>query len=349
MISINANAHKPNYPYNCWWVAGFAAEITNEFLARRILERPVLLYRTTSGEVVALDDRCPHRSMALSGGKREGDNVVCAYHGFQFAPNGKCVKIPSQSSTGALSIRSYPVRELGPFVWIYMGDLERLDETPPPPDHSWMTDPAYKIQMGNLQIDGNYMILNENVLDLTHLGYVHASTLNTDIASKAAKTISDGDMIGYEQNSFGIPLPPFFAKPLRLAQDDLVDLRDWGRFLSPGLVLGAWDIRICQPREGQRVEEFFRICHATTPIDHKSMHYWWVYGWTFNGSEQDLTDFGDLTFLAFQEDRFVIETIQRMYDLDPRSPDFMECAVAADGAGVSARRMIDKWLAREQT
>ena len=57
---------RPNYPFNCWYVAATSDEVGQELLGRRLLGVPVLLYRRGSGEVVAMEDRCVHRAYPLS-------------------------------------------------------------------------------------------------------------------------------------------------------------------------------------------------------------------------------------------------------------------------------------------
>ena len=115
-----------NYPYNCWWVAGFSTEIRRELLGRWLLDTPVLLYRTEDGRVVALENRCPHRAAPLSLGMLKGDNVQCGYHGFTFGADGAGVRVPSMKSPpAAVRVRTSPVIEQSPLVWVYLGDPAR--------------------------------------------------------------------------------------------------------------------------------------------------------------------------------------------------------------------------------
>jgi phenylpropionate dioxygenase-like ring-hydroxylating dioxygenase large terminal subunit len=79
---------------NCWYMAGWSDEIGEAGLTRRIIDQPVYLYRLEDGGIAALLDRCPHRFAPLSRGTREGDNLVCGYHGLTFSAQGKCVRNP---------------------------------------------------------------------------------------------------------------------------------------------------------------------------------------------------------------------------------------------------------------
>ena len=82
---------------NAWYVAAWTHEIApGRIHARTIIDQPVVLYATSDGTIVALEDRCPHRFAPLSLGRLEGDHLRCMYHGLKFAPDGSCVEIPGQ-------------------------------------------------------------------------------------------------------------------------------------------------------------------------------------------------------------------------------------------------------------
>src|SRR5215470_14964414 len=114
---------------NCWYVAAWDYElIDGKLLARTLLNEHVLLYRGDSGEVHALNDRCPHRGALLSQGRREGDAVRCMYHGIKFHGTGKCVQIPGQDMIPPkVRVPGYPIEQRGPFILVWMGDPAKAD------------------------------------------------------------------------------------------------------------------------------------------------------------------------------------------------------------------------------
>ncbi len=143
-----------------------------------MLDRTVVLYRRRNSDVVALDDRCPHRWAPLSLGRVIDDTIQCPYHGITFAPNGECMKIPSQKTiVSGCAVHAYPVREEGPFVWVWMGDPARIPEYVAPLDTDCALSDAWSVASGVLEMDGNYMQLHDNVLDLTHFGFIHIGSL----------------------------------------------------------------------------------------------------------------------------------------------------------------------------
>jgi phenylpropionate dioxygenase-like ring-hydroxylating dioxygenase large terminal subunit len=87
--------------WNAWYVAALSSEVGPAALfARRLLDKPVLLYRTEQdGTPVAMLDRCLHRFSYLSKGRRRGDEIECLYPGLRFAHDGRCTRRPFRSSS----------------------------------------------------------------------------------------------------------------------------------------------------------------------------------------------------------------------------------------------------------
>ena len=67
-----------------------------EPVGKTLLERSIVFYRKEAGDLVAMQNRCLHRSFPLSKGFREGDNLVCRYHGIRYAPDGSLARVPCQ-------------------------------------------------------------------------------------------------------------------------------------------------------------------------------------------------------------------------------------------------------------
>ena len=336
-------AAERNYPMNCWWVAAFSDEVGEAPLGRWLLDTPVMLYRKVDGTAVALEDRCPHRAAPLSLGCRRGDAIECGYHGFTFAADGSCIRVPSMKAvSSAIRVAAYPVIESPPFVWVYLGDPARIAEVPPPPELDWAADEAFAIVTGRMDIAANYMLLKENVLDLTHFGFVHATTFGiTDWVDPPTVTFTD-ETVTYGQSFAASPLPPLFAEALGLPPGTPYDRENYGSFLSPALQVAAVDFR---PPGEDRLTGRFLISHATTPIDAGSMHYFWVLGRDHGRTPALLEKLEGVTKIGFAEDERMIEAVQRVMTRDRRPA--RETSVKADKAGVQARRIVQRWLDRE--
>ena len=174
---------------NYWYVAAMPEEIDNaQLLGRWILNEPVLLYRTENGDIAAMQDICPHRSARLSAGERDGDTVRCLYHGLEFGSDGACLRVPGQDGTppAGLAVQTYPVVEKWRLVWIWMGDAEKADpaeiiDFPFLGDHE-----NHPHGHALMEIDCNYMLLVDNLMDLTHIPYIHKKT--TAVATKRVRS-----------------------------------------------------------------------------------------------------------------------------------------------------------------
>lgn len=163
------------YPRNRWYIAGFSHEISQTPIERRLLDTPVALYRTGDGRAVAMYGLCPHRYFPLALGKVEGDALVCGYHGFTFASSGKCVRIPSQNAGAGFVQPTYPLEERGFLVWIWMGDRALADPALIPPYADFGLDQPGWVTSGGerLELRARCQLLIDNLMDLTHLPFIH--------------------------------------------------------------------------------------------------------------------------------------------------------------------------------
>ena len=329
---------------NHWYVAANDHQIGRKPFGRVILGEPVVLFRTEDGTPIALEDRCPHRAAPLSLGCRRGDAIECGYHGFTFDADGTCIRVPSMRVVpSAIRVAAYPVIESFPFVWVYLGDPAALPDVPTPPVLDWAGDDQFSIVRGRMDIAANYMLLKENVLDLTHFGFVHAATFGiTDWVDPPEVTSTD-ETVTYRQKFTASPLPPLFAEALGLPPGTPYDRENYGSFLSPALQVAAVDFS--PPEGGSGPDGRFRISHATTPVDATHMHYFWVLGRDHGRSPELIEKLEAVTRIGFAEDERIIEAVQQVMSRDRRPA--RETSVKADKAGIQARRIVQRWLARE--
>jgi phenylpropionate dioxygenase-like ring-hydroxylating dioxygenase large terminal subunit len=166
---------------NCWYVAGWDQELApGALLSIKIIDDPILVYRTDDGDLVAMEDRCCHRLAPLSLGRLEdGCNIRCMYHGLKFDPFGRCVEIPGQDTIPSTArVRTYPVVGKHSWIWVWMGDPSLADEALIPPAVGY-DDPRYILRHGNIDYAANYQLINDNLTDFSHLSYVHANSFGS--------------------------------------------------------------------------------------------------------------------------------------------------------------------------
>ena len=163
---------------NAWYVAGWSSDFGDELKTATICDQPLVMFRATTGKVVALEDRCPHKQLPLSKGQRIDDTIQCGYHGMTFDGSGKCVRVPGQDNTPESAyVDAFPIIEKYGIVWVWMGDSSLADEDkvfdlPEFSDSSWHIHHG-----GALHIKANYLNVAENLVDPAHVSFVHPTTL----------------------------------------------------------------------------------------------------------------------------------------------------------------------------
>ncbi|WP_298283205.1 aromatic ring-hydroxylating dioxygenase subunit alpha [Acidocella sp.] len=260
---------------NCWYIAGLASEITRAPRARRILGVDVALYRTLAGAPVAVRNRCPHRSFPLAKGRLEGDELVCLYHGMRFAPSGQCTKMPALPlAPASAAVRSFPVAERGPLVWIWPGNPDHADEDLIP-DTSWLSDPLWASVTGQFHMRADYVSMHENLLDQTHFPFLHPGTVGTpDFVRSTLDVREENGMVIIDRSLPNSPPPGIYAMPMDMAGQPVNRFSE-ARFASPAMhVAFARLTDIDRPGETKR-EWRFNITHLITPETNNSLHYWW--------------------------------------------------------------------------
>lgn len=340
---------RPNYPENQWWVAATSDELGSLPMQRWILGLPVLLYRRADGRAVALDDRCPHRWAPLSLGRVEGDDIVCGYHGLRFGPDGFCTRVPTQDTVPSTAkVRSYPVMERAPFVWVWTGDPAQADGAEPPPDLAWAADESRVTARGAMELGCNYMALKENVLDLSHFAYAHANTLAVTDWTSPPDVETTKDTVSYRQRFQDVPLPAHYGIPTGIGCERPVDREAWGTYVSPALQLAGVDIVDDLSAPASRRDFSLRICHAATPIDEGSCHYWWYFSQDYGHADGAVERLTERIAAAFTEDRVILEATERLVRRDSRGRDCREVSVLCDRAAIQARIRLQRSIETDQ-
>ena len=334
---------------NTWYVAAWDHEVTKEGLfTRTIIGEPVLMYRKQDGEIVAMQDRCCHRGAPLSVGRREGDCVRCMYHGLKFDDAGQCVEAPAQKRIPIQAkVRTYPIVQRHRWIWVWMGDPAKADESLIP-DTQWLDHPDWRSLDGYIHYDVNYLLICDNLLDFSHLPFVHPTTLGggADYAASQPKVDRIDNGVRITRWALDIDPPPFAAA-----------VKEWGgkvdrwniyNFTIPALLL----MDSGMAPTGQGAEQGnregaieFRGCQAITPETETSTHYFFAHPHNFSIDKPDVTrTIHDAVVAAFDEDRDIITAQQNSLAL---APDFKMVAFGIDAALNQFRWAVSKRLAEE--
>jgi vanillate O-demethylase monooxygenase subunit len=335
---------------NAWYVAAWDHEIGRVNMMRRfLLNEPVVLYRRLDGSPVALEDRCCHRHAPLSKGKLVGNDVQCPYHGLTYDPSGACIRVPGQTTVppGA-RVRSYPVVERNHWIWIWMGD-PGLADPDKIEDFHWMDDPAYRFRGERLHLEANYVLLVENLLDLSHLSFIHPTTLGTDaIAETPMKHERTDRSVRVTRWIMNNTPPPFFQRAAGFKPDQRVDRWQDILFTPPAFVrldVGA-AVAGTGADKGDRGQGFtMRNLNAITPETENTTHYFWAQAHDFRIDEPWISDLlYDNVHTAFLEDLAIIKA---QHDNIRTRPEAPRIDINHDGGGVQARRIIERLVSED--
>ncbi|MBL0002450.1 MAG: aromatic ring-hydroxylating dioxygenase subunit alpha [Sphingomonadales bacterium] len=336
---------------NCWYVAAWESELADrEPIARRILGEPIVLFRTGEDMVAAMADRCPHRRAPLSMGRVEEGGIRCMYHGLRFDLAGQCIEVPGPTSPPNCTVRVYPVHRQDDWIWVWMGD-PALADTALVPKAFRAVDPAYEMRAGQIDYAANYMLINDNLCDLSHLDFTHETTLGLATGpgwSASTPRIQMLDRgIRMERWFVGWPKSPRNPEP--------VDNWTTYDYLAPGVFL--MENRSYPPGHAERSdfgapegEPFtYRVeQQAVTPLSATETRYFFATGMDARMPAQLLEPIFEVVNAAFAEDRAIIEGQQRIWDIMPDDDDPM-AFIAHDKGPAMFRRVMDRLIRESAT
>lgn len=339
---------------NAWYVAAWESEIKDKPLARTILGEPVVMFRC-GDRIAVLEDRCCHRAAPLSLGRVVETNLQCGYHGLEFDGMGNCIQVPGQAKVppGA-SVRSYPVIQRYGWVWIWTGDPAKANEELLP-NWWWIESPEWKTIPGRygtpLYVEANYLLISDNLFDITHLPYVHAGSIGADsIMEFPTKTERFENVVKMSRVVEDRPAAPFYQKagsfkgnvdrwamtttqiPCYI-QNDSASV-EVGSGVTPGFV-----------EEKSGVE--MKIFHLPTPETETSTHYFYAHTRHFKVNDPEWDEIYRTQFTAvIEEDKVMLDAQQANLTLRPDAPTV---DINADAAGLQFRRILERAIRDEQT
>ena len=338
-----------NYVRNAWYVASWVEDLeADKPTAVTILGEPIVLWR--AGEkLVAMTDRCVHRMAPLSLGRCEGMKLRCMYHGLLFAPDGTVVEIPGQDIIPPQArVKCYPVIEKHSWVWVWMGDIADADEALIPPAVGF-DDPDYILGRGHLDYAAEARLINDNLLDFSHVSFVHANSFGGDFSSETPKITPLPRGVRFER------WIPNSAGPGGVA-GGLFDSWTSYDFLIPGILLmymGNFPLGTAQACNGgppdltQAVGGVSFTNQAVTPMDAKETRYFFSWGPHRQHGDEALRDIlMGIAAMAFGEDKVIIEAQQKVID---RAGNQQIMPTVHDRGAILFNRLVEGMARKEAT
>jgi vanillate O-demethylase monooxygenase subunit len=306
----------------------------------------LLLFRKESGEAVAMLDICPHKLAPLHLGVKVGDVVQCGYHGLEFDSAGKCVRNPQGDGRipSEAKVRIYPLVERHGALWIWMGDPDLADPGKIA-DFAFLTDPDRTTLKGNHQVNCNYMMLIENLMDLGHALFLHRQTGGVSEAALAESKVEQSDDGVSDQRLYLDKPAPGLFRPYMPDQstDYWTDIR-WN---APSAILNDAG---CAPAGNGRAQGALNTlgAHFLTPETQHSVHYFYAHSRNFGREDQKV----DEAYRRWQRDALKAEDSRVAEAIDAMLPDALDLGVrmvmlTTDRSGMLVNRMLDSMAAAE--
>jgi len=335
-----------------WYVAGMKEDFGEELQELIIADRSLVKYRTSKGEPVILQNRCAHRSFPLSKSWREDDDIRCRYHGAKFNCDGELIEVPSQDMCPKKSIRKYPTREHGPFVWVWMAPCEPDDSALP---ELPFASGDWTVVTGKFDVNGNLMFMAENLCDLSHIPFMHRDTLGypQEFAKEPLEINKNGDSLEFLRAVKGAYYhnTAFFSAGTgeKIGKHNYT-VTNKGYFKSTGWNYSHIKLSL-DPETANKDEEVQEnynaiISHFLTPKTASSCHYYWALARDYDQGDEEISKvLVETTCAGFEEDVETTEDLQLLVDTD--QTEFKEITFGGDTLSTMMRRIV-KRLADEE-
>ena len=231
-----------------------------QVLPVRVMSEDFVVYRDEEGRAHVTASRCRHRGTLLTTGIVRGEDIVCRYHGWRYAPNGACVDQPAEPKPFCNKVRlqTYPTHEGTGLIFGYFGS----SAPPPPPEWPEVGDFPYRHR-----IDCNFFQSAENVIDDVHVPFVHSSS---QLRSSTRMAVP---RVGAQETEFGLTQELHHTRSI-----------EHNHFIMPNL---------CYVVDQHRGGLAFRLLMAYVPIDDISHNHFFslsteprfvsklIKGWTY--------------------------------------------------------------------
>lgn len=324
------------YPHDAWYAVAHCEEVGRDPVGRRVHNTGIVLYRTLDGSVAALADRCAHRPYPLSQGRVEADNIVSAYSGFVYGPDGRVISVPTQQAVPVdAAVRCYPAREHAGLVWVWTG-TPGLAARRPLAALPWLTEPGWVTFGADWETSASLGLLQDNLADITHVAFLDPQLSPSALLSPPPLHVEVSEQqVRFWRDFPASPLQAWQAEATGLPAGAAFEQREEGLMASPGMWLDRWDVKA-----GDRLLTM-HFAHAVTPADQRRTRHFWAVSRDF-GLDAGTT--GVLRQIMERYYRRVKDALEVMQDVIDREGSAPEFGVRTDAAVIEARKVMRRLL-----
>lgn len=282
-------------------------------------------------------------------GKLCGDDVQCGNHGIRYGVDGKCSFMQAQETINpSAAVHSYPIVERHHYLWVWPGDPAQTDPDKIP-DLSANDDPSWAGGGRMIEVNANYQLLLDNLMDLTHEEFIHTTSIGSEALSVTPfDTVHDSDTVTVTRLRANIPALPLWQKLLNRKfpdYDGLVDRWQVIHYTAPATI--TIDVGFAKTGTGAFNGDRSHgvsgwVINTMTPVGPKSTMYHWAFNRDFALDAHDLTtELVESVAGVFAEDAAMLNAQQAAIDANP-GYDFYNLNI--DTAGMWVRRILQKLI-----
>jgi vanillate O-demethylase monooxygenase subunit len=340
-----------DFAMNQWYIAAWSSEVQKEKpFERWIVGKRLLFYRKQDGTPVAMDGLCTHRQFPLAKGHIVNDQLICGYHGFTFSADGACTRIPTQDAIPKTSnLQNYPLVETWKWIWIWPGDPALADPSMIPDHHEIsLLDPGFEaVPCFAVDLKGRYQLLHENLLDLSHLSYLHSDQMGIEEIALTPVVIEEHkNFLRSRRLIRNVPLNPVFVQMCGYADnvDRSVDID----FYYPSLhvSLERWD-QAGHALEDDKIVAQMKIYHGVTPATTTTTTYFAAVSRTYRLGDEELNKMmAPGLQIVINQDEEAIQAIEQVLSSGIKlRPDVL---AKGDIVAMRGRRLLENMIRAEK-
>jgi phenylpropionate dioxygenase-like ring-hydroxylating dioxygenase large terminal subunit len=281
---------------NSWYVAAWDHEVTDKPFPTKLLGEEIVLFRKTDGTVGALEDACPHRKLPLS--------------------MGACTRVPGVEKIPHVArVQSYPIHERYGLLWVWMGAAEKANSDDIFHVENW-GDPAWGLNRGDsMALDCNYLYMTDNLLDPSHVAWVHQGSFgNTAAEDTQLETTVGENGVTVWRWMLDVEPAPFYAPYLKFTGN--CDRKQHYEVRYPGqAIIKAIFSPAGTGGEGKPLHPDTFLMDSfnfMTPVDENSTKYYWFQLRNFAPQDEKVSaEFARSVRGAFDEDRAVLTAVHK--------------------------------------
>lgn len=317
-----------------WHPVAYSGDLLDKPIGATLLGRRLVIARL-NGEARAMDSRCPHKGADLSLGAIVNDTVECAYHGWRFNHEGRCVLTPAREElTDSIraSVQAYDTAEAAGMIWVCLEEPEF-----PVPQFPELNDPQFRVLQGPAY-DWKTSTPRrlENFVDFSHFAYVHDGTIGSRSNPRVdgVDVWREGHVLRFNRSGVKEPGAGLKKKLLGLTEDWYEPVNEY-HVTMPHTV----HLKRTFPN-GKRYILFM----AASPVDEATTRSFWWQARDFGTEPEHDAFFQDFEAEVLAQDKPIIESQLPVWiNLRGAAPDERERPVRdADVVTVEYRRWLSE-------